>query len=330
MGRELSLFLSLDATAVPARQRAGYVALEVRRAAPFADPEHDLVWFGDRAAVWYWSRERVRTLAGTVAPRTRFRSEACYRGQLPEGDGVQLLALPVAIGNGSTIDAGVEARQWKQGQLVSSRWWPALPATADWQAFLRGCGLSPATARPEPVAAGLRASPLSGGAQPRNVLGHFQAQSALLATAAAAIVVALFAWQAAGLIRVAQETRYYEERIAALEKRLDAVITARGSADESLARIEALLALRPPASQTRLMGEIHRITPGSDWRIMLWQMPGPETVEITLKGANLDAAAIVQAWEQSPLLQDVTPASGSRTDEVTLQARLTPLTEQRS
>ena len=36
VGRELCLFLHVDATRVPAKQRAGYVALMVRRAAPFA------------------------------------------------------------------------------------------------------------------------------------------------------------------------------------------------------------------------------------------------------------------------------------------------------
>jgi hypothetical protein len=39
-------------------------------------------------------------------------------------------------------------------------------------------------------------------------------------------------------------------------------------------------------------------------------------------------AAIVAKWEASPLLQDVTPATGGAAGEVTLQARLTPLREQ--
>ena len=70
--------------------------------------------------------------------------------------------------------------------------------------------------------------------------------------------------------------------------------------------------------------EIARITPAGDWSTMQWQQPGPETLEVTLKGNGLDAAAIVNAWEQSPLLQDVTPATANRPDELLIQAKLTP------
>lgn len=332
VGRELSLFLHVDASAVPARQRPGFVALEVRRAAPFADPEHDAAWFGDHAAVWYWSRERVRDLIGTPADPARLRAEAVYRGdRIEDGEAVEVLA-PASAAPGTAgeagADAGVEARLWRQGHIVASRWWPALPATSDWQAFLRGGGIDPNRPQPEPRSTGLREHPLGGGVQRRALAGQLREQWPLLAAAAGALVLALLAWQLAGIWHVSSGIRALQARTVPLERQLQSIIDARARADAASMTIEALLALRPPVSQTRLLGEIHRITPGSNWQLMQWQQPGPETLEVTLKGTGLDTAAIVAAWEQSPLLQEVSPTTGSGLDELTLRARLTPLREQ--
>lgn len=329
VGRELCLFLHVDASAVPQKQRAGFVALEVRRAAPFMDPEHDAVWFGNHAAVWYWSHERLHGLWGAPTTRTRLRAEAVFRGAPVEGDGVEVLALEVVPADAEMHTAGFEARLWRQGHIVVSRWWPAAPTVAVWQSFLRGGGMDPVQSLPEPLGVGMREQPLGGGLQPRALVGQLRTQLPLLATVVGALLLALLAFQLAGVWRVASEIRRVEQRTAPLEKKLEAIIAARTRADEAVAGIEALLALRPPASQTRLLGEIQKITPpGAGWELMSWHQPGPETLEATLKGVNLDTAAIVSAWEQSPLLQEVSPATGSRTGELVLQARLTPLPEQ--
>lgn len=332
VGRELCLFLHVDASAVPPKQRPGFVALEVRRAAPFADPEHDLAWFGDHAAVWYWSRERVHGLLGEPAARARTRAEATYRGTAAQDDAVELLALESGdadAGDGNVPPrAGIEARLWRQGHLAASRWWPDAPSASDWQAFLRGGGLDPGRPQPVPQSAGLRERPLGGGLQQRPLAGALREQWPLLATCAGALVLAVLAWQLAGIWRVVGEIGDVQARITPLETQLQSIIDARARADAAAMSIETLLALRQPASQTRLLGEIQRITPGTGWQLMQWQQPGPETLEVTLKGGGLDTAAIVAAWEQSPLLQEVSPATGSGLDELTLRARLTPLREQ--
>ena len=324
VARELCLFLHVDATAVPARERAGFVMLAVRRAAPFDDPEADIVWSGSHAAVWYWSASRVRELAGPLPARARFHAEAAHRGALHEQDQLELLDLSVPAARDGASGAGLEARLWRNGHLAASRWWSHPPSDPAWQVFLRGTGLPPSLAVPALSPAPLHERPLGGGTQIDTLSGQLQAQWPLLATGLGCLVVAAFCWQLAGIARAYAENGKVEDRISQLEKRLDAVITARNTADEAAATVESLLALRPPASQTRLLAEIARITPAGDWSTMQWQQPGPETLEVTLKGNGLDAAAIVNAWEQSPLLQDVTPATANRPDELLIQAKLTP------
>ncbi|MCW0205677.1 MAG: hypothetical protein OJK14_01185, partial [Achromobacter sp.] len=118
VGRELCLFIALDAGKVPVKQRKAFAALAVRRAAPFPDPEFDVAWSpSGSAAIWYWSRARVNALA-TREPgrRKRFVAEALYAGS-PLAQGVELLHYPT----------GLEARVWKNSNLVASRYWADLP-----------------------------------------------------------------------------------------------------------------------------------------------------------------------------------------------------------
>ena len=325
VGRELCLYLPVDATRVPPKQRAGFVALAVRRAAPFADPDYDVLWLQGHAAVWYWSRERVRALVS--GPGTRYRAEAVFRGAVPGEDSEQLLALDVVPVVGKIYTAGMEARVWRQGRLQASRWWPQLPDADAWQTFARGAGLDALQPRPIPVATALREHALSVGGQRLAIAGQLGTQLPLVAAAVATLVLALLAWQLASVARVASEVRSIERRIELLSTRLEKIITARENADAAQARIDTLLALRAPASQTRLLGEVKRLTPGV-WQMKSWSQPSPEVLEVSVKMDNADAAAIVAAWEASPLLQEVAPATNTGPGELTLQARLTVLREQ--
>src|SRR5690606_694221 len=150
IARELCLFAAIDASRVPERERPAFVALAVRRAAPFADPESGVAWTGDGiASTWYWSRGRISELLsgrGQRARRETFVPEALHRGGQRE-DGAELLAMA----------NGVEGRAWKAGRLVASRWWPQPPPFNDWQAFVRGAGLLPAQEVPAAVDAPLAA-----------------------------------------------------------------------------------------------------------------------------------------------------------------------------
>lgn len=327
VGRELCLYLQVDASKVPTKQRAGFVALAVRRAAPFADPEHDVLWQQGHAAVWYWSRERARAMAGNLALGARFRAEALYRGAVPPEDAVEILGLDVTPDSGEAFTGGVEARVWRLGRLQASRWWPQQPDALTWQNFARGAGLDAGLACPDPVTAPLREQPLSASSQRPALAGQLSAQLPLLVAGVGTVAVALMVWQTAGVFRAAWEVRSIERRTAVLSTRLEKIIAARERADAAQVRIDTLLALRPPASQTRLLGEVKRLTPG-DWQLMAWGQPSPEVLEVTFKMANADAAAVVAAWEGSPLLQEVAPATTGSADELTLQAKLTPLQEQ--
>lgn len=321
VGRELCLYLQVDASKVPPKQRPGFVALATRRAAPFADPDFDVLWLQDQAAVWYWSQERARSLAGTGS-NIRYRAEALFVGTLPLGDAEQLLVYPPDPAADPGI-AGMEARIWRHGRLLATRWWAQAPDAMAWQAFARSAGLDASHPRPEPTIEFLREHPLSA-TRRRQLDGQIATRMPLIAGVIAGLCLLLLTWQAAGVLRAQWEGHRVEGRIAQLSARLETIISAREKADQAKVRIDALLRLRTPASQTRLLGEIKRLTPGA-WEMLSWSQSSPEILEVTLKTANPDTAAIVAAWEASPLLQEVALATGNRPGELTVQAKLTPL-----
>lgn len=322
----MCLFLPLDAGKVAERQRKAFVGLAVRRAAPFPDPEFDVLWTQGHAAVWYWSRQRVAALPGLPSGKIRFRAEALYRGATRDGTTCELLAY-----EGDTAAApsqGFEARAWRQGRLVATRYWHVLPPQTVWQAFLRGAGLAPDDGVLEPVPAPLRSTSLTrdriGTAS--TLTGQLAGQWRLIAIGIGSLVLAALLWQAAGVGHAAWEVRAVQRRIDLITDRLSDIVDARERTDAAQARVDAALALRPPASQTRLLGEVAALTPGT-WELLSWNLSNPETLEVTLKMANPDPAAVVAAWEASPLLADVTPANRGRQGELTLQARVVPLQE---
>jgi hypothetical protein len=321
----MCLYLPVDASKLPSKQRMAYVALAVRRAAPFPDPEFDVLWLQGHAAVWYWSRERAVAAANGAAV-SRYRAEALYLGSIPDADAEQLLAVPAAPVAVEDEDAGFEARIWRQGRLLASRWWRTLPDDAAWELFARGAGLEATHPRPDPVFAPLRDHPLS--ADRRRLFDSAARMRAPLVGAIATVAcLALLAWQGAGVVHAVVATSSVEGRISVLSARMEKIIAAREKADAASARIDALLALRAPASQVRLLGEVKRLTPGK-WLMLAWTQPSPEVLQVTLQATDADASAIVAAWESSPLLQDVSLASSDRPGELTISAKLTPIGKQ--
>jgi len=198
VGRELSLFLAINVSKIPDKQRRGFVELTVRRAAPYDDADFDVSWLGDWAAVWHWSRKRiVEGCGGELPARTRFASEGPYVGQVQESEGTRIEVL--------RLIAGFEGRIWRSGVLTASRWWPAEPTAEQWQLFLRGTGGAQleSTAPPPPVAAAIntrrwsRTTSRSQALQMSSLQAHVP--RATLAVGLAAI--ALFAWELGAIAR---------------------------------------------------------------------------------------------------------------------------------
>lgn len=318
VGRELCLFTLIDASKVPPKQRASMVALAVRRAAPFNDPEFGVAWLGDFAAVWYWSRSRIASLAGVDGmaggSHVSYIPEALLVGEASPEDGVQLLLLA----------QGMEGRAWKNGRIVASRWWPAQPPLGEWQGFLRGAGLPSIGAPPSAVATQIAEHGWASAQAnaPRLNFASFDAAIPRLLLGTAFVAAMVMCFEFGAIARGLYETYQAKEGAASLDEPLKRILAAREQVDQNQARIAELLALRAPHSQMALMAEVARVMPGTEWQLMQWQQPAIGRVDVTVNAASADLEAIVTAWEQSPMFEDVTTETSTRRGEVTIKAKV--------
>lgn len=297
VARELCAYTVVDAAAVPAGKRRDFAATAVRRWSPFADPQSHVAWVGDRAMVWAWSRARVLGAADAapvqVQPR-RLYPESLFRGE-PHASGEELVAM----------DHGVEGRAWRDNVLAASAWWPAPPTLAEWNAFLRGAGLATMADVPQPRETPLAAAPWNA-RRPRD-FGEMATQyRGLLVAGAIGVAVALLTTSLVAALALVVSIGQVEAEIADQDEGLQRILAAREQAGRDAEAIERLLALRPPASQVELAGEVAALLPAGDWQLLEWRMPDPRTLELDLRMPQADPAALVEAWEASPRFSGVT------------------------
>ena len=313
VGRELCLFLAVDAARIPAKQRANYLALAVRRAAPFPDPMHEAAWSGGQAGVWFWSRARATELLGPQPLRVaRFTPEPLLTGQPPEEDSVQLLALA----------QGFEGRVWRRGTLAADRWWAQHPSEPEWATFLRGAGL-PVAATPEAVDAPIGQVPWvqqrRGARLALDDAGTWIRRGATAAGALACLAVGFESGAGLrGLTDVIATRRASQQLDAPLTRILQARTDAEGEAEE----LQRLLTLRAPQGQAALLAEVKRIMPAQDWSIVYWNQPAIDRLEVTFEMATPDTTALVAAWESSPMFTDVSSSVENAAKRVVLKARI--------
>lgn len=320
VGRELCLYLTVDASRVPEKQRMGFISLAVQRAAPFPDPDFGIAWTGSgHASVWYWSRARVTDrLEGLTARRVEFTPEALYIGQAAD-DEAQLLAL----------DEGVEGRIWSSGQLVASRWWPTAPSDEVWRTFLRSVGSASRQPTPNTLDAPLSAQQWS---QQRTSQRGMPALSQLDAYLPRVALACTLLFATAVMLQVGIIVRSHVDvwraRSAAsdLDESLKRILAARESADRNLAEIDALLALRPNRQQVPLLAEVSRLIPGSNWHIVRWNQPTPDRLEVALKMPDANPEQLVTALEASSMLTGVTTDIDGRSQTVSIRAQILPAT----
>jgi len=320
VSRGLCLFTTVDASKAPDKERRNLVALAVRRAAPFPDPEFGVAWGPEgHGAVWYWSRARALELLGArgvQARRTDFVPEALYVGGADRPDGAELLEL----------HEGIEARVWRNDRLVADRWWPAMPSAREWQVFLRAAGLppehlsaEPPAAQPAPVslrpwsARSRRQAALTG----LSGLESYLPRAALGLGLAATVVIAI---QLGSILRSQVDVWRARQAAEALDEPLKRILAARESADRDLLAIQQLLALRPGRSSVALLGEAARLLPPRDWQIRQWNQTTPERIEVTLVMPNPDPQQLVASWEESPMFANVTTDLLGRNGEVVVRA----------
>lgn len=312
VGRELCLFLEVNAEKVPAKQRPAFVATSVRRNAPFPDPDYGLNWEGGHASVWYWSRSRIQGLLGNVPSRVKYFPEALFIDRTHDNH-VQLIAL----------EAGVEGRVWKKGRLIASRWWPDVPEQSNWFSFLRGAGNAVDATAGAPIAEHVVIAPVQWSASNANqklLLPEVGPYVPRLILAFGLVVTVALGWQLGSIIRAQLDSWRAHAAAQDMDDTLRSILDARSNTDTYRAEIDQLLGLRQSVPQNQLLAEYSRLATGKEWQIKLWQQPTPDRLEVTLAMNDPDPELLVSSWEASPLFKDVSTQLSRQQNEVTINA----------
>lgn len=316
MARGWCLYLLVDCGSVPHKRRAEFVATAVRRASPFSVPGWRIAWHADRAMVWIWPQDQLTdpgsqvAVAQTAAPQ-RFVPETLLRGA-PTTDGVELVRC----------SDGVEARAWAGGCLSANNWWPDAPGATDWEAFCRGAGLAPESM---PAVAELpwRDEPWTA-TRELSLNGAIQQSQRWVVPVACALVVLAAAYQTGALLRVELGRHTVASEIARESAQVSDILAQRNHAEDDLAAIHALLALRPPLPQVELMTRVGQLLDKQNARIVRWSMSDSKSLEVTISMPAPNPRALVLAFQQTGLFTDVGADVGHGENQLVIHAKVEP------
>lgn len=313
LARGLCAYTVLDATSVPERKRRSFVGTSTARWVPFPDFEAHAEWAGDKAMLWAWSKSALRDPGPDpellVSPR-RIWPESLFRGT-PLVQGEVLVAM----------DHGIEGRIWRGYVLVASEWWELPPTLEEWNRFRRGAGLAPAGHLPLIEASAIAEHPWSGKRSRAVSDMAVQYRKHLVAVAVGLTAAALFIPLAA-TAKLWVATQQVDREIESQDGGLRRILDAREAAGRDLDAINGLLVLRPPAPQLRLMSAVAQLIPPGNGQILEWRMSDASNLEVDIKMAQPDPAALARAWEASELFDTVNVELGRNQDEVRIKARI--------
>ncbi len=276
----------------------------MRTATPYPESGYAVVWHQDSAMVWTWDAQRVRAAIQeasldprrvTIIPETLLQ---------PTHTGLRLI---------TSLD-GFEGQIWHQGHLVHSRWWPALPADAEWIAFQRDSAQPPDQQQvraPTPQAVPLEAKPWAKlrsleGAQPRGI------RDERLYYVLGALLLGLpTVWYGAWILKLSQAHDRLKGELATLEAKADPILNTRNMAYGAAARIEALEALSDYPSQLFLMSEVAQALPANGAYLKEWRYrEGDLRIVIASPTAPLSDRFMVNALQSAGPFNAVQATTG--------------------
>ena len=295
-------FGRFDLSRVPEAKRGAALGLQLAEWSAFTESDHAVLWApGGRATVWCWD---------LAALRDAWRAVSTQR--MPPALPESALRAPPATATAArllkTLD-GYEAQAWRDGELLTCRWWPALPSDQDARMFLRDAGLVASEA-------GNWMTPQQAPLLPRpwarlSRAGRSGSAGGLAETAAYALLLVSVVVPAAALavehlrlhqaqVQVATELQRESERSKAI---LDARTTALAAVDQAQALID-LQPFPPPLMQMNALAT--ELPAASNSILREWELSdGKLRLLFQSAEGDISGADHVRALERTGLFDDI-------------------------
>lgn len=321
LSRALCRFARFDLKSVAKAQRARALDLQVRQWSPYAASGTCVLWEQDGALVWVWDADLVSAAAAA-------------HGLKP----AQLAAVPETLfyprrDNGiylySALD-GFEGQIWRDGNLLGSRWWPAMPNGGEWLNFQRDIGAA-ADGRvaevPQPLAAewgnkpwgkpvSLAQTQTEGGRYERGVV--YVAALSLLAPTL---------WYGMNLIKLRQAMAVRSTELRELSGRAEPIQAARGQALDALNRASALQSLNPYPDQLSLMGRVAEVLPKDGAYLKEWEFLNGKLKIVVTSPNKLVSSEYVKLFQAANPFKNVQALPGNDSASLALSMEVPALSE---
>jgi hypothetical protein len=298
VARSLCVSRAVETSGVKAGELDALLALQVRQWAPFPNPEYHYQDMGNRLLVWAWDGDLRRRRCGEagVRPDVVLPETLARPLEAPQHDPE---LVPVACWQ------GVEARAFRGGRLVQSRWWPEMPSVGAWNRARLLLDLPPLDTLPEPAmvtADAEQSTPL------RHMLIPFLKAESTLFVLFFALFMVVSAYHLSTVSYVAISSARMESKIAELNSAVTPVLEARDAALTALDGIESLSALHDGPLQlqylTDLMDRLASVrAEGQDVELVAWDFR-PGVVSISVETEMLSPAELLSIFETVPWLRE--------------------------
>jgi hypothetical protein len=299
VARSLCVCRAVEASGVKAGELDALLALQVREWAPFSDPEYYYLDMGNRLLVWAWDGElrRSRCREAGVRPDLVLPESVVRPLQTSPTEESELLLVPCW--------EGFEAREFRQGRLVQTRWWCELPSLAAWNRSRLLVDLPPLEALPEfsdTADSDSHAAPL------REMLIPFlRAESTLFVLLFALFLVA-GAYQLSAIAYAAVSSSRVESRIEELNSAVTPVLAARDAAMGALDTIENISSLHAGPLQLQYLSDtLDRLAAerarGRSIELVAWEYK-PGAVVVSVEAEALSPAELLTIFEAVPWMTE--------------------------
>ncbi len=271
-----------------ADQRAAALRLAASRALPSEGGRWVARWQDDVAHVWLVDPAAL----GGVDPAATLMPESSLRPSPAAPDAVRLLAMR----------EGVEGQVWRDGRLLTSRWWPSAPDAAAWGRFLRAASLPADDAVPPAVESLPLAEVPWGRADERLRWSATQLERAFWRSLG--IVVGLvLGWQLVATVAWAIAGRWQDAELDRVRAESMPLIEARETAEAAHARMAAYVDLTRTPDDHVLLADLKRGLP-QDARLLSWYRDAGR-LRVEVQSATGDPRVFVQAFREHPLLAGI-------------------------
>ncbi|MBL8644553.1 MAG: hypothetical protein JNK21_11520 [Rhodospirillaceae bacterium] len=274
------------------------LALKVRKAFPFKEPDFAAFWSDTEASVYAWEKATVQEALNDAGLNYRAQvvPETFVR---PQGkDGLRLVPM---------LD-GFEGQFWKNGFPQVSRWWPAQPSAYEWANFARVCGMAPdaAEAAAESTSLEFLEKPWTEGELSFNDLSAVLQSRKVMAIAATAIACPfLMLGTEIAITSIAEGS--VRQNIASLSQANQAIRRDRAAAYDNLDAIEEFIQVDAYPPQINVLARAMAIfAEAGSLRILSWSFDRGN-LEIIARGGGqqIDPTTFITAFERDELFENV-------------------------